>query len=329
MSETRGRQVWTAEGSERQYTESRIQRADPWNRRTLRAFAQWLSSTRGLEPSTIAVRLHSASTFVDAVTGRVGRSCAAAFRSIDVDMVEDFFVEYGKGRGRAARRSMQAAMRSFLRFAAGRGWVGEEMVSAVPSLVSYGLSHLPRGLTDEQVARLLEHPFRRGGCCRRDWAIVSLLASYGVRRGQVSALQLADVDWRERTIEFAAHKGGRALRHALIPAVCNALAVYLRDERPESVRGSLFLRHRKPHERLSPAAITEVVRQRMVKRGLPPFGPHALRHTFATRLLRAGQPVKTIADLLGHRSLASVAIYAKVDIPRLLVVAGEWPEVGS
>jgi integrase len=329
MSEKRRCRVWTPEESERQYTESRIERADPWNRRTLRAFARWLSGTRGLEWSTIATHIHPASTFVDSVTRQTGHSCASAFRSLDIDTVEDFFVEHGKGRGMASRRSMQSAMRSFLRFAAERGWVGEEMVAAVPSLVSYRLSRLPRGLSDEQLARLLERPFRRGGCRRRDWAIVSLLASYGARRGQVSALQLGDIDWGERTIELAAHKGGKAVRHALIPAVAEALALYLRDERPESASKCVFLRHRKPHEQLSPGAITAMVQLRMVERGLPPLGPHALRHTFATRLLRSGQPVKTIADLLGHRSLASVGIYAKVDVPRLLGVAGEWPEVGS
>jgi integrase len=243
--------------------------------------------------------------------------------------VEEFFVDYGKGRGMASRRSMQASMRWFLRFAAERGWIGKEMVSAVPSLTSYGLSHLPRGLSDDQIARLVEHPFERGECPRRDWAIVSLLACYGVRRGQVSALRLSDVDWHERTIEFAAHKGGKAVHHTLIPAVGSALAAYLRAERPRSPRRSVFLRHCGPHERLSPGAITQIVRSRMISRGLPPFGPHALRHSFATRLLRAGQPVKTIADLLGHRSLASVAIYAKVDLSRLLTVAGEWPEVVS
>lgn len=329
MNETRERRVWRPEDSERQYAESRIQRADAWNRQTLRAFVRWLSSARGLAPSTIATYIHSASTFVDAVTRRVWRSCASAFRSIDVGTVEDFFVEYGRGRGMASRRSMRSAMRLFLRFAAERGWIGVGVVSAVPSLVSYGLSHVPRGLSDEQLMLFLERPFRRGQCPCRDWAIVTLLASYGARRGQVSALHLGDVDWGEQIIEFPAHKGGKAVRHALTPAVGEALAAYLRDERPASSRSSVFLRHRKPHERLSPAAITGVVRHRMVNRGLPPFGPHALRHTFATRLLRAGQPVKTIADLLGHRSLASVAIYAKVDLPRLLGVAGEWPEVGS
>lgn len=329
MSKTRRCRVWKPRESDRQYAESRIQRADIGNRPTLRAFAEWLSSTRGLEPSTVATRIHLVSTFVDAVTRLSGRSCASSFRSIVVDTIEDFFIDYGKGRGMPSRRSMQAAMRCFLCFAAECGWVGEERVSAVPTLISYGLSHLPRSLTDEQMARLLEHPFRRGGCRRRDWAIVSLLACYGARRGQISALQLSDIDWRDSSIEFAAHKGGKAVHHALIPAVGDALAGYLRDERPESLRRSVFLRHRKPHERLSPGAITERVRQRMIERGLPPLGPHALRHSFATRLLRAGQPVKTIADLLGHRSLASIAIYAKVDVPRLLEVAGEWPEVSS
>jgi site-specific recombinase XerD len=58
-----------------------------------------------------------------------------------------------------------------------------------------------------------------------------------------------------------------------------------------------------------------------------PRGPHTLRHAFARRLLCSGQPLKSIADLLGHRSLSATAIYARVDHPRLFEVAVEWPEV--
>jgi integrase len=102
---------------------------------------------------------------------------------------------------------------------------------------------------------------------------------------------------------------------------------YLREERPTSACPHLFVRSRLPHVRLGPMAIAGAVRSRMVRCGLPSRGPHALRHTFATRLLQAGQPMKTIADLLGHRSLDAVAIYAKVDVGRLLEVAVDWPEV--
>jgi integrase len=109
--------------------------------------------------------------------------------------------------------------------------------------------------------------------------------------------------------------------------VSEALAEYLYAERPSEGDDSyVFLRHRSPHLRLGPKAVSNLVRARLVRCGLPPRGPHALRHAFATRLLRAGESFKVIADLLGHRSLAAVGVYAKVDHPRLLEVAAEWPE---
>jgi site-specific recombinase XerD len=58
-------------------------------------------------------------------------------------------------------------------------------------------------------------------------------------------------------------------------------------------------------------------------------GTHALRHTLATRLLRAGANLKEIADILGHRSIDTTAIYAKVDLARLSTVGLPWPELRS
>ncbi|MCP5040259.1 MAG: tyrosine-type recombinase/integrase [bacterium] len=320
--------AWSPE-SEVRYTCRRIERADARNRRALKAFAKWLADSRSLSPATVTVRIGSASTFVDAVTSRAGCSCAQTFRSITAQWIEDFFVEYGKDHGMASRSNMQAAMRLFLVFAACRGWVGRELADAVPSLGGYRLSGLPRGISDAQLSTLLATPWKGGQGHRRNRAIVLLLAAYGVRRQQVSALQLADIDWHERTIVFAAHKGGKAVHHVLTEAVAQALADYLHKERPRSDCDYVFLRQLRPHVRLGPAAITNIVRARMKRCGLPPRGPHSLRHNFATRLLRAGQSVKAIADLLGHRSLDAVAIYAKVDHSRLIECAVEWPEVAS
>jgi integrase/recombinase XerD len=326
--ESEGTRVWTSD-SERRYTQHVIGRARAANRPMLGAFAQWLATSRGLEAGTITVRLGSASRFVGAVTASAGKPCAAAFRSLTGDGVEDFFVRYGKDHGMAARRSMQAAMRLFLVFAVERGWLGRHLVGSVPSLRSYRLAGLPRGLSERQLKRMLGMPWEGGECWRRDRAIVYLLASYGVRRSQVSTLLLGDIDWQERTIGFAAHKGGKTVCHALTSAVARVLAEYLRDGRPRVDCPQVFLRQRRPYQGLSPMAITDVVRARMMRCGLPPRGPHALRHAFATRLLRAGQPVKVIADLLGHRSLDAVAIYAKVDHAGLLELAGDWPEAVS
>lgn len=316
---------WSPE-SKRIYMLGTIERAWAECRPTLRAFADWLEA-RGLSPGTVTARISAACFFVDTITISSGTTCVEAFRSLTPDGIENFFVQYGKGHGIAARRSMSTAMRSFLKFAASQGWIGEDRSGAVPSLQCYRLSGLPRSLNDRQLSALLTSPWGPSRCARRDRAIVYLLATYGVRREQVSVLRLADIDWIEKTIDFAAHKGGKAVHHILTQTVAESLADYLRNERPISDCGYIFLRQRRPYLRLAPNAITSLVRERMVRCGLSPRGPHALRHSFATRLLQAGQSVKTIADLLGHRSLSAIGVYAKVDYARLIEVAVDWPEV--
>ena len=322
------RRAWSP-ASEHRYMLRTIERACAANQPTLKAFSEWLSETRGLQAGSVRVRIGSACSFVDAVTDGARKACAQAFQSLTAEGVEDFFVQYGKGHGMAVRRSMRSAMRLFLSFAAEQGWVVRELAEAVPSLLSHRLSGLPRGLSEEQLSALLGSSWEGGRCPYRDRAIVYLLATYGVRRAQVSVLQLTDIDWRERTIDFAAHKGGKSIHHILTEAVAEALALYLRHERPASDCPYVFLRQNSPHLQLGPLAISSLMRARMVRCGLPPRGPHTLRHAFATRLLRAGQPVKAIADLLGHRSLDAVAVYAKVDYARLLESAVDWPEVAS
>jgi len=325
--ETRVWAVWTPE-SPHLYTRRRIERACPGNRPTLKEFADWLAEVRDLAPRTITLRLGSACTFVDAVTAGAGTTCVRAFQALTPHDVEDFFVRYGKAHGMGARRDMRAAMRLFLKFAASQGWAGGELIEAVPSLTSYRLSGLPRGLSDEELKTVLGSPWEGGRSPLRDRAILYLLATYGVRNGQVSALQLADVAWREGTIVFAAHKRGKPIHHTLTPAVEQSLAEYLRHERPTCDCDHIFVRHNRPYLRLAPGAISDVVGARMARCGVP-RSAHTFRHAFATRLLRAGQPAKAIADLLGHRSLDAVAVYAKVDHARLLEVAGEWPEGAS
>jgi len=271
----------------------------------------------------------SIAAFLTGVTAGEGLPCQQALASLTAERIEEFFVQFSKDHGMRTRRNMRTAMRLFLRFADLQGWVGRELVAAVPSLLGWRLSGLPRGLRDEEFTKLLSSPWAPGECPRRNQAILEILATYGVRRGQVSALRLGDIHWHERTIDFAAQKGGKAVRHVLSARVAQFLAAYLCEERPDSESAYVFLRSRCPYLRLSPNAITALMRARMVNCGLPPRGPHALRHTFATRLLRAGQPIKAIADLLGHRSLGTIAIYAKVDFTRLLEVAVDWPEVLS
>ena len=307
----------------------RIESVHSPHRPVLQSFCDWLMDERSVRPRTADERLRLAALFLLGFTARGTLPLDRALALLDAKGIEAFFVDFSKGHGMPTLRSMRSAMRLFLKFAATRGWVVQELIDAVPSLVGWRLSGLPRGLSDDQLTTLLTSPWSSGECPRRDRAILELLVTYGVRRQQVSALRLADIDWRERTIFFAAQKCGKAIHQQLCARVAQSLAEYLCHERPRSECDYVFLRCHPPHERLGPNAVSDLVRARMKRCGLPPHYSHTLRHTFATRLLRAGQPLKAIADLLGHRSLKAVAIYAKVDFDRLLEVAVDWPEISS
>jgi integrase len=319
---------WTP-ASEIRETLRVISRSRSGSRSALRTFARWLYRNRGLAAGTVTVRVHSAGILLDTLTSRSQLGLRGSVSALTEREVEQFFVRYGLDHGMASRRSMQAAMRLFFLFAEEQGWAGPELRESVPMLRTSRLKSLPRGIDDEELEVLLTASWGRGACRHRNRAIILLLATYGVRRGQISRLRFEDLDWHERTIAFAAHKGGHSVRHSLSPAAAQALSEYLGHERPRNCDPHVFLRHRRPHLRLSPASITEVVRSRAQSCGLPVRSAHAFRHAFATRLLRSGEPMKVISDLLGHRSVDAVAIYAKVDFQALSECCVEWPEVSS
>ena len=84
-----------------------------------------------------------------------------------------------------------------------------------------------------------------------------------------------------------------------------------------------------PRRRLSPSAVVGVVGYACKRAGMEPVGAHRLRHTLASDLLRAGTPLAQIAPILRHASVATTAVYAKVDRDALRSLARPWPLAGG
>ena len=152
--------------------------------------------------------------------------------------------------------------------------------------------------------------------------ILMLLAIYGLRRGEVSRLRLEDFDWEHEVFRVVSSKTGRVRTYPLTRSVGDAILRYLQEVRPRSSHRELFLSLHAPFRPVC-TSLWEMVgnRLRSLHVSLPHYGPHALRHACATRLLAAGLSLKEIGDQLGHTDPDSTRIYAKVDLVGLREVA--------
>lgn len=280
-------------------------------------YRDYLVVERGLEPVTVDNYLRVVRLFLTAQRGRRLAELSAA------DVAGFMTLQCPKVSVRGAER-LATGLRSFLRFALVEGLISAPLAGAVPSVARWSVSGLPRGLTTKQVGALLASCDRRRAMGRRDYAILVLLARLGLRAAEVSALCLEDIGWRAGEIVVRG-KGHTEERLPLPPDVGAAIAAYLQRGRPRRPEREVFLRAVAPLRGLSPDGVSEVVRAASERAGLGSFGSHRLRHTAGTQLLRAGGSLPEVAEVLRHRTVATTAIYAKVDHLALRGLARSWP----
>jgi integrase/recombinase XerD len=161
------------------------------------------------------------------------------------------------------------------------------------------------------------------GLSRRDYAILLLLVTYGLRAREVAYLTLDDIDWKRERLHVRERKADHVAVYPLSPLVGDAIVDYLKRGRPHSADRQLFLRHLAPQQPLTHAAVSGRASHYLHKASVSVrrAGSHTLRHACVQRLVDAGFPLKTIGDYVGHRSSASTEIYAKVAVESLRDVA--------
>lgn len=288
-------------------------------------YLNFLRVHRGLSNSTIGIRANFVAPFLDAL-GLKGTPATG----ISASRVHDYVIKTAGAMTRPARKHLVSSLRSFLRYCHVRGYTERDLAEAVPVIRTHKLDRVPRAIPWESVQKLLAAPDRSTHEGRREYAILQLLATYGVRIGQVTPLKFQDIDWHGRLIRFPSSKKGRNLCFPLTHDVAEALLAYIRKSRGNAPFPEVFLTVRGKTRPLAENNHLNWAIERCYRRaGVESVtkGSHAIRHAFATRLMGQDVPLKTIADLLGHKSIGSTAVYTKVDLERLRTVACEWPEV--
>ena len=150
-----------------------------------------------------------------------------------------------------------------------------------------------------------------------------------MHRREIAKLEIGDFDWRAGTVTLKRTKSQRQDVLPLPVLTGQALAEYMRHERPATTLPSLFVRRLAPHDKpIGVDAVSQAIGRALRGAGIS-RGCHSLRHTLACRLVNSGSSIKEVADVLRHRSLDTSLIYAKLDLQLLAEVALPWPGSAS
>lgn len=245
--------------------------------------------------------------------------------------ISGFVLRHAHSMSAGRAKLMVSALRSFFRFLLQHQEVELDLAGSVPSVADWRLSVVPRFIEPDEVERLLNVCDRNTATGRRNYAILLLLARLGLRAGEVVSLELDDIDWRGGTLRIRG-KGLTVQRLPLLKEVGEALAAYLRQDRPCCSTRRVFIRMKAPRRGfISAAAVTTLVERALARAELKPptRGAHLLRHSLATGLLRNGASLLEIGELLRHQSPATTEIYAKVDLDGLQSLARPWLPIGG
>jgi len=294
-------------------------------------YAQWLRDFRGLASETISGHHEFVSRLLSWLGERATESTLADLAVGDID---SFMVAQAPRWRRTTRKSAALYLRSFLRYLYGRHLIERDLSTAVIAPRVHELENIPSALKAEDITAVLSAVRQdKSAKGRRDLAILTLLATYGLRAGEITALRLEDIDWRREQVRVRHSKTGHETRLPLVKPVGDALVAYLQKGRPKVAAREIFIRVRAPYRpfRNGSCLYSGIVR-RLEEAGVTwrgKHGPHAFRHSRAVSLLRAAVPSKVIGDVLGHRASASTAVYLKLAIDDLRKIALEVPEVKS
>ena len=287
-------------------------------------FSGYLKDVRGLVDTTIRSHTTYLCRFLDSIGFETDEQ---ALLDLNLKQVEDFIGTCSKDLNRYSLQHVVGYLRAFLRFEYSRGVLQTPLHEMIDTPRVYRLEKLPHSLPWTVVNELLLSIDRTDIQGIRNYAMLFLVATYGLRSCEVVSLTLDDINWRTATICISQGKTVNQLFLPLTDAVADALIDYLKNGRPNLSFREVFLRIRAPHGRLKPTAVAEAFQLQVRISGIdiPYQGPHCLRHSFAVHLLRQGTSVKVIGDVLGHRNVESTCVYLRLAIDDLRSVALEVP----
>ena len=271
---------------------------------------------RGLSAKTIAARNRDLCQFL----WHVENSGASFPGDVDAGLIDAWAEEcHSAAPGNMHRRL--SSVRCFLTHLFVIGATDSNLGCLVPSDCRYPAKPASKAWTDEEVGALVSSIPTADSVGKRDKAICLLVATYGMRSGDVCSLRLSDLDFGAGTISFEQSKTGVPNTLPMTEGVAWALADWLRNGRPAHAGcAEVFTIMCAPYGPMS--TVANVISARMERAGIarPPgvkSGSHSLRHSVATKMVSTGAALPVVSSVLGYAAENTTMIYLHADVEAL------------
>ena len=278
-------------------------------------FNRYLTVERNLSPHTRAAYMRDLSEFQNFLE-RHGGAAPENLVKIDSFLLRSYLAELHRQNKRTSIARKLSTLRTFFRYLVREGLlVGNPAEGlSTPKLNSY----LPKTLSVDEAAALMERGYGSSILDMRDRAIVELFYSSGLRVSELTGLDVASLDLREMLVRVLG-KGGKERIVPIGRKAYEALLAYLEARGMPADPEPLFVNAR--GGRLTPRSVQRNLKKRLLKASvMKDISPHALRHSFATHLLDGGADLRAIQELLGHASLSTTQKYTQVSVDQLMSV---------
>ena len=289
-------------------------------------FPEYLRHERGLRSPSIQGYAHH----LRALERYLSRAGIATLSQLTPRLLTDFLTARAHQIHARQLGGCGSILRVFLRYLHREGILARDLSRAVPRGRVYRDAAVPRAIPWSDIERMVTSIDQRSPLGKRDYAILLLLATYGLRANEVASLKLDDLDWRSAQFRVVERKAGNTTVYPLGSKAGDAIVTYLREARPQCSDRHVFLTVRAPFRPLMYWDVSQRAAWHLRRAGvrIPRAGSHTLRHSCVQRLVEADVPFKVIGDYVGHRTDVATQIYAKVAVPKLRqLVLGEAEDI--
>ena len=252
--------------------------------------------------------------------------------SLTIEVINNFLSSLDISK-KSLRHHVIRELRLYLRYLHENDLIAINLSRLLPTDAYRQMERLPSIYTREEINTVCSSIDRCDPLGKRDFAILMLLSRYGLRASDICGLTFSNLNWDECNIHLTQYKTKKPIELPLTGEVGEAIIDYLQSGRPECDDCHVFVQGISPFRPVTTEGVYEIVKKVFRNAGIDTSGrkqgPHALRHSLATILLKEKVVLPVITGILGHKDSESTKLYLRLDIESLKQCALDVPPVAD